>query len=650
MIRIGFLLDHPSPHMVALLNAMAKRDDCIAAVVYIRSFNSSRSWGAPEIELPSRVVPESRFGFFQSIVATIGLVSQARMDAWVVNSVYTTPETWAAAATLSRREVPWVYMNEPPRPSRSKWVKKAMLRLLVSRSRGLIGMGEEPARRYAVLSKGEVPTVSVPYVVELDEFLKLPIRVAREDSVVRFLAVGQLIERKGYDILCAAVSLLPPTGWSLTIVGEGPLRSELEKEFGKVSGRGKVRFMGAVPYEERCRAFAEADVFVFPSRWDGWGMAPVEALAAGLPVIATDQVMSMHDFIVEGNNGFMIPAEDPVALADQMAKFISQPEILAEMKAAARASTDSYQADFAADRLVAFVQQIEAQGQEEGTGASPEARLEAPPNRRSLAKPCSLLGRAVSSIRGALRSAVIGSASIGSTEPTGDRILAYHLVLPEDRRNFDDQIAFLADHFDLVQVMDMAAGKARSDSRPRAAVSFDDTFRILLDDALEVLERRGVKATFYTPTGFVALAGDRSATIDFARRAFRGHHPLEPMRVEDLLELKSLGHEIGSHGVNHLSMSSVSVEMARKELVGSRKQLEEWLGFAPSGFAYPYGDIANPLGAPEEWAADAGYEYGVTMRRGDIRRVQNRMLLPRDHVEGDWPLRHLRYFLSRPSK
>lgn len=649
MLRVGFLLDHPSPHMVALLDAMAVRDDCASEVIYLRTATSNRAWGAPKITLPSRALSADRLGLVSRTVEIVRYLTQARADIWVVNTIYTTPETWSSAATLSSFDIPWVYMNEPPNPKRYGQAKEATLRLLLSRSDGLIGMGKETTRRYAALTGGTVPCVSVPYVVELDEFRRLPLRSRKQDDIVRFLAVGQLIERKGFDILCEAVSLLPAHGWSLTIVGEGPLRAELEEDFSKVRGGDRVRFAGPVQYHSRSLSFSEADVFVFPSRWDGWGMAPVEALAAGLPVITTDQVMSMYDFISEGKNGFMIPTEDPIALADRMARFISRPEMLSDMQRAARASTDAYRADTLAEHLVCFLRQIEADAQKGVIDANPQWRLDASPKRALLTGRRGLLRRTTTAVRAALKSAVIRSASSFDAMPKGDRILAYHLVLPEDRRNFDEQVAFLADHFEILTVEDLLADKDRTDARPRAAISFDDAFRILLDDALDVMDRRGVKATFYAPTGFVSVAGDYAATIDYCRRAFRSHLPLEPMRSEELSALRGLGHEISSHGVNHLSISSVSEETARNELVRSRMQLQEWLGFAPTGFAYPYGDVLNPLGAPEKWLTDAGYQYGVTMCRGDVRKAKSAMLLPRDHVEGDWPLHHLRYFLSRPS-
>src|SRR6185295_16461640 len=130
---------------------------------------------------------------------------------------------------------------------------------------------------------------SVPYYVDLGEFLDLPAASARKSSLpVRFFTAGQLIARKGIDVLLAACERLPDTGWSLTIAGDGPLYGKLKARSRRHWPADKVRFLGEVPFKDRAAAFSAHDVFVFPSRWDGWGMAPVEAMAAGMPVISTD--------------------------------------------------------------------------------------------------------------------------------------------------------------------------------------------------------------------------------------------------------------------------------------------------------------------------------------------------------------------------
>jgi hypothetical protein len=73
--------------------------------------------------------------------------------------------------------------------------------------------------------------------------------------------------------------------------------------------------------------------------------------------------------------------------------------------------------------------------------------------------------------------------------------------------------------------------------------------------------------------------------------------------------------------------------------------ISDWTGIAPKGFAYPYGGFSNSEGNPADWLLKSGFSYGLTLSRGIINTSSNPFLLPRHHVEGNWPVCNLRYFL-----
>ena len=179
----------------------------------------------------------------------------------------------------------------------------------------------------------------------------------------------------------------------------------------------------------------------------------------------------------------------------------------------------------------------------------------------------------------------------------------------------------------------------------RVAITFDDGFRVLTKTCLETLQQFGVKATFFVPTGFIELSQDSALAAKFSLRAHHYSQPLEPMRPEDLKSLVHLGHEVGSHGVSHISLSSLSQYAAERELDLSRQQILKWTGKQPTGFAYPYGHMSSSVGNPSKWVEDAGYAYAVTLKRGGFNKYSSSFLLPRDHIEGNWPVRDLRFFL-----
>lgn len=653
--RIGLLMDYPSPHMVSFLNAIAEREDLLAEVVYCGGLAPERRWGSPVGQLPHHILKGTRVlnGGFHVSIDLIPTMRSMNVDAWVINTCYGSPDTIIAAWWLGRKAVPWVYMNEPPRP-RTRWLsagKLLPLRFVVRRAWGVIGMGEKAIEMYRSLLDGDRPMTSIPYYILLDEFFQLPLpEVPVNRRPLQFLTCSQMIHRKGLDILLQACEQLQPGDWQLTLLGDGPLRRKLEEAFGRSFPRGRVIFRGEVPYDQRHEAFAGHHVFVFPSRWDGWGMVVPEALAAGLPVVATDRVVAAHEFIRNGINGFVVPAENPGALSERMGHFLRHPECIGEMAVAGRQSLKNYRAETGVERLVQFLNDL--------IGDTVRRREEmAKPKRRgpltwhTLTESGTISQYLIKQSRHQARGLVIRTSNMihRNAQPAGNRILVYHLVLPEDRKSFEDQIKFLQDHFLISSAADILNGSSgkRQGAPYRAVLTFDDGFRVITEDCLEILEKFNIRASFFVPAGFIdSKPGSASAK----RLSLRAHYytcALEPMEPEDLKTLAKLGHDVWSHGLSHVSFRALSRQQAKRELALSRKRIQEWTGVAPAGFAYPYGHTSSVLGDVTQWVQEAGYAYGFTSRRGAVGAASNPLLLPREHVEGNWPVRDFRFFLLK---
>lgn len=131
------------------------------------------------------------------------------------------------------------------------------------------------------------------------------------------LALAKLGGREAPWDLVRAFASLADAGTDdlrLVIAGDGPERSALEREAER-SAHGKVVFPGYVPYARLPELYAAADLFVHPAAEERWGVSVGEALAAGLPVVASSRVGAAHDLVRPGVNGERYPAGDPAALA-----------------------------------------------------------------------------------------------------------------------------------------------------------------------------------------------------------------------------------------------------------------------------------------------------------------------------------------------
>jgi glycosyltransferase involved in cell wall biosynthesis len=355
-LKLGMIVHCPSPHQKVMLDQLYGVPDTDVIVGYAYPNSPNRDWGTH--------VAAGRTVFVPPVRGLSGgkklreWVAELDRDVWVLTSAFTYQRSQALGTAFEQLGLPWVYGGEPPRPRSGPRavVRDWMLQRLLSRCRGVIASGKEPARRYRDLLGDDRPVTSVPYFIPLEEWLALPlVSPPTAGETIRFLTLAQLVHRKGIDLLIEACRRLQPGGWRLDVYGEGCQRAALQRAI-DVAGL-PITLHRPLPFAERMNAFRGAHCFVFPSRWDGWGMAPVEALAAGLPVISSDQTMSAYDFIAEGKNGWIVPC-DPATLALAMQRVIDQPAALPTLSRAARASVGGYDPTAGAREVVRFCRDI----------------------------------------------------------------------------------------------------------------------------------------------------------------------------------------------------------------------------------------------------------------------------------------------------
>ncbi|MBK5571335.1 MAG: glycosyltransferase family 4 protein [Ensifer sp. SSB1] len=158
-------------------------------------------------------------------------------------------------------------------------------------------------------------------------------------------AVGRLTRQKGFDLLLEAFARIADQhpDWKLVIWGEGEARWELEAQRDALGLSNRVEMPGLTP---RPGLWLEtADAFVLSSRYEGWGIVLLEAMAAGLPVVSFACDWGPTDMIADGEDGILVPNGDITALADALSDVMGDDTLRTRLAANAEANVRRYDAD-----------------------------------------------------------------------------------------------------------------------------------------------------------------------------------------------------------------------------------------------------------------------------------------------------------------
>jgi glycosyltransferase involved in cell wall biosynthesis len=137
------------------------------------------------------------------------------------------------------------------------------------------------------------------------------------------LATSRLVVQKGVDVAIRALPTLPDDV-VLVVLGEGPERATLAALARELGVERRVFLLGRVP--DVSAWLQRATAYVQPARWEGFGLGVLEAMQAELPVVAS-RVSSLPELVVDGETGYLVPVDDPQALAEALRRALERPDL-----------------------------------------------------------------------------------------------------------------------------------------------------------------------------------------------------------------------------------------------------------------------------------------------------------------------------------
>jgi glycosyltransferase involved in cell wall biosynthesis len=253
--------------------------------------------------------------------------------------------------------------SEAPQPDLPRSVARRAARNVLGRSlirgaSGVLPVSNTAAKFYARLG------VAADSIYPFGYFRSLAHRIApdlagKTPGVIDIIYAGQLVERKGLDLLLEALRPLVADypELRLTLIGDGALRPRLESEVDAANLTGHMVFAGSMPPHEVLARIAQADLLVLPSRWDGWGVVVNEAYLAGVPVIVSVRC-GASDAVRHGRTGLVFRSGNVEELRRSLVMFLENHSRWPAARSAALKMGESLSTEAVAPYLVACLRHM----------------------------------------------------------------------------------------------------------------------------------------------------------------------------------------------------------------------------------------------------------------------------------------------------
>ncbi|MBE9112027.1 glycosyltransferase [Nodosilinea sp. LEGE 07298] len=357
-------------HLLRLINALDRRQfrPLVALAQLGGSYESALAKDVPVFGLNPPDISSSTLRMVRAVAPLRRLIQVQQPDVVCAALDHANlAAIWACRGLPQRPKLLVCAQNSPLGQYHRSWhpLDRTMLALLarqLSEADGLIALSAGVAAEFEALMQPPQPPVQVIHNAGVDDRVTAGALapLAPEDLPLPrplIAACGRLCEQKGFTYLLEALARVRQTTPAhLWIVGEGPLRPQLERQIRRLGLDGAVRLLGfrANPYQ----IMAAADVFVLSSVYEGFGNVVAEALACGVPVVSTDCPHGPAEILAGGQAGVLVPPRDAAALAVGLLQVLDEPAMRARLVEQGRARSQQFRAEAIARQYAEYFHHV----------------------------------------------------------------------------------------------------------------------------------------------------------------------------------------------------------------------------------------------------------------------------------------------------
>lgn len=362
-MRILFITNIPSPYRVDFFNELGKECHLTVAFERLSAKDRDRHWGADAFyNFEAIFLHGIKVGTDASISFQIIPVIRRGFDMVILNG-YSSPTYMIAMEYMKIKKIPFLLNADGGFVKRDKNIIHKIKHHLIGMPTAWLstgGMTDDYLIHYGAdrqrIYHYPFTSVKMQEAYLPSEFEKLEKKRdlhIKEKKVV--LAVGQFIHRKGLDLLIKCSTKLP-SNTSIYIIGGEP--TEEYKQLLQTQKIENVHFSGFKSRNELQEYYIAADVFAFPTREDIWGLVLNEAMAKGLPCVASKHAIAANEMIVDGENGYIVEPENINDMVSRLNTLLENDDIRRRMAGKAYMCSQTYTIENMARRHIDILQEL----------------------------------------------------------------------------------------------------------------------------------------------------------------------------------------------------------------------------------------------------------------------------------------------------
>lgn len=327
--RITLLTHGFGPYRVPLWNALAELSDL--KIVFLSEKEKHRSWDVDISVLKARVATIKSLQIsLRSVDWALNLsyrkvkkaLSETPADVLILSG-YESPGFWAARAWANKKKIPivlWqVSTSLSSRTKGNRLIDGIKRRFVASCGAFYVtsSLSAEYLAYFGAPREKIIVGSNIPDVKRFADSARLG-----EPDVPTLLYVGQFIERKGIIEMLESLATLLDLNWKLVLSGDGPLKDKLTGLITELGLGGRLSFTGYVQQNDLDSVYRTADILVFPSLREAWGLVVNEALLSGLYVVGSDRAAASVELITPGVNGEIVNPLDRTGFSNALRRAI----------------------------------------------------------------------------------------------------------------------------------------------------------------------------------------------------------------------------------------------------------------------------------------------------------------------------------------